>query len=322
MNKKILVTGAAGFIGSNLTIELIEKGYNVIGVDNLSQGNLNNLKSISGHPNFAFVKADILDNSTFSNFSEKIDIIYHLAAFKIPRYNDALETLKVNAFGTDNVAQFAVKENAHLIAASTSDVYGKNSDTTFHEEADSVIGNPTVKRWAYAISKMFDEQLLFAYQQKYGFPVTLVRFFGGYGPHQHLSWWGGPQSVFIDAALENKPIDIHGDGQQSRTFTYISDHVNGLIKMLETENSHNQVFNLGAFEPITILELAKKIWLMVRGNDDVPLNFIPYEQFGKYEDVRRRVPEISKAQRLLNYTPKISLDEGLRKTIEWQRSQR
>lgn len=321
MDKSVLITGAAGFIGSNLAIELLKQGYQVIGLDNLSQGSLNNLKSVSNHKNFHFIKVDILDSNSFINIPFKVEVIFHLAAFKIPRYTDALETLRVNAFGTDNVAQFAIKEKAHLVAASTSDVYGKSFEVPFHEEADSIIGNPTIKRWAYAISKMFDEQLLFAYQQRYGLEVTLVRFFGGYGPHQHLSWWGGPQSVFIEAALKKRPMEIHGDGKQSRTFTYISDHVNGLIKILESPNSRNQVFNLGSFEEITILDLAKKIWSLIRGDNEVPLQFIPYEQFGKYEDVRRRVPNISKSQQLLNYIPQVSLEEGLIKTIAWQRLQ-
>ena len=320
MSKNIFITGVAGFIGSNLAVGLVNKGYRVIGFDNLSQGCMLNLAAIQNHENFTFIKGDILDGSGLLNISENIDVIYHLAAFKIPRYTDALDTLKVNSFGTDNVAQLAVQKKAHLIAASTSDVYGKNLAIPFNEECDSIIGAPTVKRWAYAISKMFDEQLLFAYHQRHSIDVTLVRFFGGYGPHQHLSWWGGPQSVFIDAALHQKPIEIHGDGLQTRTFTYISDHVAGLMKMLETENSKNQLFNLGSFEEISILDLAKKIWFLVQGNEDVPLNIIPYEKFGKYEDVRRRVPDITKARSLLNYEPAITLEMGLKKTIEWQRS--
>lgn len=319
MSKSVFITGAAGFIGSNLALALIDKGYQVIGFDNLSQGNMRNLAAINNHKNFRFIKGDVLNNADLLSVNEQIDAIYHLAAFKIPRYTDALDTLRVNAFGTDNVAQFAVAKNAHLIAASTSDVYGKNTAIPFNEECDSVIGAPTVKRWAYAISKMFDEQLLFAYHERHSIDVTLVRFFGGYGPHQHLSWWGGPQSVFIDAAISQKPIEIHGDGLQTRTFTYISDHVAGLVKMLETENSKNQLFNLGSFEEISILDLAKKIWFLVNGSSDALINFIPYESFGKYEDVRRRLPDISKSRQLLSYEPLVSLDEGLKKTIEWQR---
>lgn len=320
MKKTICITGVAGFIGSNLAIELIKKGYRIIGIDNLSQGNLGNIESIINDEKFTFIKGDILDSLIFSKVQEDINTIYHLAAFKIPRYTDALDTLKVNAFGTDNVAQFALLKKAHLIAASTSDIYGKSPQPSFNEETDSVIGGPTVKRWAYAISKMFDEQLLFAYHGRYQLDVTIVRFFGGYGPHQHLSWWGGPQSVFIDAALNNKPLEIHGDGLQTRTLTYIDDHVAGLIKMMEKQEAKNQVFNLGSFEEVSILDLAKRIWVLVHGNENVTIQFIPYEQFGKYEDVRKRVPDISKARKLLNYEPKFTLEEGLKKTIAWQRA--
>lgn len=319
MKKSVCITGVAGFIGSNLAIKLIENGYKVIGIDNLSQGNLTNLESIINDEKFTFIKGDILDASIFTNIQENIDVIYHLAAFKIPRYTDAMDTLKVNAFGTDYVAQFAVEKKAHLIAASTSDIYGKSPQPSFNEETDSVIGTSTVKRWAYAVSKMFDEHLLFAYHERHQLDITIVRFFGGYGPHQHLSWWGGPQSVFIEAALERKPLEIHGDGLQTRTLTYISDHVDGLVKMLEIEEAKNQIFNLGAFEEVSILELAKKIWFLIHGTDNVLLKLIPYEQFGKYEDVRKRVPDISKARSLLGYEPRFSLEEGLKKTIEWQK---
>jgi UDP-glucose 4-epimerase len=314
--KNILITGAAGFIGSNLAIRLVHDGHNVIAFDNLSQGNLRNLDSIKDQ--ITFYNYDVMND--LSVVKEKIDVIYHLAAFKIPRYTDALDTLRINAFGTDNVAQLAVRKNAHLIAASTSDVYGKNNSLPFSEETDSVIGPPDVKRWAYAISKMFDEQLLFAYKERHGLDVTLVRFFGGYGPHQHLSWWGGPQSVFINAALLKKPIEIHGDGMQTRTFTYISDHVDGLVKMHESKMALNQLFNLGSFSEISIVDLAHKIWHMVTGSKDTNIHFIPYESFGKYEDVRRRVPDISKAQELLGYQPRVSLEEGLKTTIDWQKN--
>lgn len=317
MTKSVLITGIAGFIGSNLAIEMVNRGYRVIGVDNLSQGSLRNLSDIQ--PKIKFYELDILGD--LSSITEEIDAIYHLAAFKIPRYTDALDTLRINGFGTDNVAQLAIKKKAQLIAASTSDVYGKNPDLPFQETSDLVVGGPDVKRWAYAISKMFDEQLLFAYHQRHNLDVTLVRFFGGYGPHQHLSWWGGPQSVFIAAALANKPLQIHGDGSQTRTFTYISDQVDGLISMIETEAAKNQVFNLGSFEEVTILQLAHKIWHLVTGSPEPKIEFIPYENFGKYEDVRRRVPDIKKAMSLLKYEPKISLEAGLQKTIAWQQAQ-
>lgn len=322
ISKKIVVTGAAGFIGSNLCCALIERGYHVIGFDNLSQGYLSNLSSIMDHPEFHFVKGDILQIEQLKEASKNAAAIFHLAAFKIPRYNDALDTLRINGMGSDNVAQIAKENGSHLIAASTSDVYGKNPQLPFSEESDLVIGPPKVRRWAYAISKMYEEQLLYAYHERYKLDFTLVRFFGGYGPNQHLTWWGGPQAVFINQALDNLPLEVHEDGKQSRTFTYISDHVAGLMQILENKEAKNQVFNLGSFEEITIVDLARKIWFLVRNETEAKINFIPYKTFGNYEDVRRRVADLSKAKEILGYEPKVSIDEGLKQTIAWQKKRR
>ena len=242
----------------------------------------------------------------------------HLAAYKIPRYSDALDTLTINAIGTMNVAHAARRHRARLIAASTSDVYGKNLALPFREDSDLVIGPPSVRRWSYAISKMFGEQLLLAVHERYGIDVVLLRFFGGYGPNQHLSWWGGPQAVFIDKALDDQPCEIHGDGQQTRSFTYISDHVDGIVRAIENPAASNQVFNIGSTREITIEALARLIWRLVRGEQEPKLTIIPYETFGRYEDVRRRVPDIGLAQSLLDYQPRVDLETGLPATIRWQ----
>jgi UDP-glucose 4-epimerase len=181
------------------------------------------------------------------------------------------------------------------------------------------MGNPDVKRWAYAISKMFEEQTMFAYQQRYGIPVVALRFFGGYGPNQNLTWWGGPQSVFINKALDNEEIEVHGDGKQTRSFTYISDSVDGITRALEMDEANNLVFNLGNTYEISIYELALLIWGLVRGEHEAPkIKLIPYETFGKYEDVMRRIPDITRARTLLGFEPRVELEEGLRKTIVWQ----
>src|SRR5262249_44029384 len=155
------------------------------------------------------------DEATVSGACVDCDSIVHLAAYKIPRYVDAYDTLMINAVGSEVVARVAAQKGAKLVAASTSDVYGKNPRVPFSEHDDSVIGSPDVKRWAYAISKMFEEQLLFACHERFGIDVILIRFFGGYGPHQNLTWWGGPQSVFIGNALDGLPLPIHGDGSQT-----------------------------------------------------------------------------------------------------------
>ena len=318
MSKTVVVTGAAGFIGSNLSAELLKRGYTVRGIDNLSQGTELNVAALLANPAFTLDRIDIRDEPALDEACDEASAIVHLAAYKIPRYSDALDTLTINAIGTMNVAHAARRHGARLVAASTSDVYGKNPALPFREDSDLVIGPPSVRRWSYAISKMFGEQLLLAVHERYGIDVVLLRFFGGYGPNQHRSWWGGPQAVFIDKALDDEPCEIHGDGQQTRSFTYVSDHVDGIIRAIENPAACNQVFNIGSTREITIEGLARLIWKMVRGEQEPKLKIIPYETFGKYEDVRRRVPDIGLAQSLLEYQPRVDLETGLPATIRWQ----
>lgn len=316
---KILITGAAGFIGSNLTKGLLERGHSVIGLDNLSQGYLVNIEEFKEHTGFEFVEGDVRDEALLTRVTDGCDLVIHLAAFKIPRYSDALDTLLINAMGTKVVLDAAVKNKVgKAMIASTSDVYGKNPEVPFSEESDLVIGRPEVKRWSYAISKMFEEQLVFGYHERHGINAVALRFFGGYGPNQHLTWWGGPQSVFISAALDDQPISLHGDGMQTRSFTYISDHVDGIIACAEKDEANNHVFNIGNTYEITIKDLAIKIWNMIRPGSEPKLALTPYETFGKYEDVRRRVPNIDKARSLLGFEPRVDLDTGLSTTILWQ----
>ncbi|MDQ0316201.1 NAD-dependent epimerase/dehydratase family protein [Amorphus orientalis] len=321
---KILITGAAGFIGSNLTNALLREGHEVVGFDDMSHGDMLNLEEAKKSNNkFSLVLGTIMDQDALEKACEGCDLIYHLAARKIPRYSDAYDTLTVNGMGSHNVAIAARKVGAKLVAASTSDVYGKNPDLPFTETSNLVVGNPDVRRWAYAISKMFEEQLIFAMGERDNLPFSIARFFGGYGPAQHLSWWGGPQSVFIDAALDDKEIELHGSGQQTRSFTFVSDHVSGLILMGMKDEANAQVFNLGNTYEITIENLARLIWRLVRGEDSEPkLKLIPYETFGKYEDVNRRVPSVDKAGELLGYKPEVALPDGMVKTIQWQVARR
>ncbi len=315
---KILITGCAGFIGSNLAAALLADGHDVVGVDNMSQGERLNIAPLLDHPAFDMRYADIRDEGAMVGAAAGCNGIVHLAAYKIPRYSDAIDTLTINAFGSESLVKAAVHNKCRLVAASTSDVYGKNPEVPFTESSDLVIGQPDVRRWAYAISKMFEEQLLFAYRERFGIEVVLLRFFGGYGPNQNLSWWGGPQSVFINQALDDKEIELHGDGQQTRSFTYVSDHVNGIIRALTVPGAANQVFNVGNYREISIEALACLIWRLVRGEEEPKLKLIPYSTFGKYEDVRRRIPDISKARTVLGFEPVVDLEEGLLRTIHWQ----
>jgi UDP-glucose 4-epimerase len=320
---KVLITGAAGFIGSNLAAELLRRGYEVRGLDNLSQGTMLNLTAVADDPRFTFIEADVRDGDAVAASARGCGAIVHLAAYKIPRYGDAYDTLMINAIGSEHVARAAGETGAKIVAASTSDVYGKGTNVPFNEEEDSVIGNPHVKRWAYAVSKMFEEQLLLACHERLGVNVVLLRLFGCYGPHQNLSWWGGPQAVFIDRALDDEPVPLHGDGSQTRTFTYVSDHVAGIAAAVERGAADNLVVNLGSENEISVEGLARLIWRLVRGEDAEPkLELIPYESFGRYEDVPRRVPDLTRARELLGYEPKVGLEPGLLETIRWQRERR
>ncbi len=315
---RILITGAAGFIGSNLAEALIAEGHSVVGLDNLSQGDLRNLAACQNHERFSFHKGDIRDATLMDELISGVDTVYHMAAFKIPRYSSALDTLRVNTHGTRVVLDAAARHDVHAIIASTSDCYGRNPAVPFHEQSDMWMGASSVKRWAYAVSKMFDEHLCYALREHSKLRFTIIRFFGGYGPHQNLTWWGGPQSVFIGAALRDQELELHGDGQQTRSFTFIGDNVNGLMRCLNNDKALGQAFNLGNTREITIEGLARMIWRMA-GVGEPKIKRISYRTFGKYEDVMRRVPDISKARELLGYEPRTDLEQGLPITIDWQR---
>jgi UDP-glucose 4-epimerase len=319
--KTIAVTGAAGFIGSNLIDELMSRGYGVAAIDDLSMGSLANLEEHRQSPRFAFHQVDVRDLPALRGACRGADAIIHLAAFKIPRYGGALQTLQINAHGAEHALEVGREAGVRVLLASTSDVYGRNPKLPFAEDDDSVFGASTVPRWSYAVSKLFEEHLALAYREAYGSDVVLLRFFGSYGPRQHRSWWGGPQAVFIEAVMAGAEMEIHGDGSQTRSFTYVSDTVNGIARALESDQASGQVFNIGSTHEISILELARMIHELVGADGPPKLRIVPYEKIGKskYEDVPRRIPNLEKARRLLGYEPQVSLRDGLVKTIEWTR---
>lgn len=319
---KLLVTGVAGFLGANLLERLLAEGHRVVGIDNISMGRVENMAECLEHPAFQFVRADVTEPATFEGLGADFDCIVHLAAFKIPRYGKAIDTLRINYRGTEAVLEFARGIGCKCVLASTSDVYGRNPTLPFSEErTDSVIGSSKSPRWAYAVSKLFDEHLALAYQDAHGFPVTLLRFFGSYGPKQHLSWWGGPPPVFIEAVLNDKVIPIHGDGQQTRSFTYVSDTVDGIYAAIIRSEANGEILNIGSTQEVTILDLAKTIKRLSGTPGELKIEFVPYESFtGKrYEDVMRRVPDTTLCEKILRVTAKVSLETGLERTIEWQR---
>lgn len=319
--RNVLVTGAAGFLGSHLVDRMLAKGYAVTGFDNLSHGRPANLEDAFASPGFRFCEADVRDLSAMREAARGADTIVHLAAFKIPRYGGAMDTLLVNSEGTLNALKVARERGARFLLTSTSDVYGKNPSLPFAEDGDSVLGPPTVARWAYAASKLFDEHMALAAAAEWGVNASVVRIFGSYGPRQHSGWWGGPQSVFFDAILRDEVIPIHGDGLQTRSFTYVDDTARGILLAAESEAVRGEIINIGNNREITILALAEMIHRLCSTGRPLRLEMVPYRQISgrPYEDVRRRVPSTEKAKRLLGFEARVPLEQGLAACLDWLR---
>ncbi len=316
---KIAITGVAGFIGSNLAERLIARGDDVCGLDDLSHGSLANLGGLAANPRFRFLRGSIADPQAMNEAAAGAEALIHLAAGKIPRYGDALDTLLTNGEGGLQVLRSCRDcKVRRMVLASTSDCYGRNPQVPFSEESVSVIGTPHVRRWAYAVSKMYEEQLLFAFRERYGLEAVILRLFGGYGPRQNLTWWGGPQSVFIGAALKGEELELHGTGQQTRSFTYVDDMVEGFVRAVDTAAASGELLNIGNDREITIEGLARMVWRLVR-DDEPRLRLVPLKTFGRYEDVERRIPDNRRAAEVLGYTPHVALEEGLPRAIAWQR---
>lgn len=320
--QRVGVTGAAGFIGSHLCDRLLAEGHEVVGIDDLSYGSVANLSSCIANPRFSFEVLDCRRRRELKAVFAGCDSIAHLAAKKIPRYESALSTLEVNVAGANAVFGVALALDADLVITSTSDVYG-NAPSPFSEDDAVVLGPPTSRRWAYATSKLYDEHLAFALAEDRGLRVTILRLFNCYGPRNHLSWWGGPMVTFIEALLNDEPVDIHGDGLQTRTFTYVEDTVEGIYQALARPETRGELINVGGTETLTILDLAERIQSKLGVGPPLRVEFTRYEDMpGNYQDVRERVPNTEKAQRLLGFEAEIGLDEGLERTIAWHRSQR
>ena len=318
--KTALITGGAGFLGSHLSDSLIERGFKVISVDDLSHGKRENLSDSLSSPRFEFYQRDVLDRKFLMEISKEADILVHFATYKIPREGGSLKTVEVNTRGTETVLEVAKERKIFVILGSTDDVYGKNPEIPFSEESALVIGNSSSIRWSDAISKIYSEQLCFAYQEAYGIPVNILRFSIIYGPRQRSDWWGGPQGVFIEKALRREPIPIHGDGLQVRNFVYVSDVVEGIFQVIEKEEVRGEVLNIGSPDRIRILDLAYQIWALVGNFGKPKIEFIAYSDLCQdYEDVRIRDMDLVKARYLLGYTPQIGIEEGLKRTIDWFR---
>jgi UDP-glucose 4-epimerase len=320
--KKIGVTGAAGFIGSHLVERLLAEGRQVVGVDNMSYGSQANIAPFINNPGFRFHEMDCRDARELRHVFTGCDAVAHLAADKIPRYGNALHCLEANVAGARAAFDVAISLDAKAVITSTSDVYGDGTPP-FSEDDHLVLGPPTTRRWAYATSKLFDEHTALAQIDERGLKVSILRLFNVYGPRNHMSWWGGPLPVFIEGLLDGRIIELHGDGRQVRTFTYVTDTVDGIVRALDTDEALGEVINIGADEPITIVRLATAIQSTLGIAGPLRAKLLPYEQIGgKYQDVRCRIPDTEKAAAILGFSAGVGLDEGLEKTVAWHLARR
>lgn len=320
--KRIGVTGAAGFIGSHLCERLLAEEFEVVGADDFSYGSISNLAPCLENPRFRFESLDCTSRRALRSAFDGCDAIAHLAAKKIPRFGGTLSTLEVNVAGVNAACAVALALDADIIVTSTSDVYG-NAEPPFAEDGELVIGPPTTKRWAYAVSKMYDEHVALALADERGLRTTILRLFNAYGPRNHPTWWGGPTVTFIEALLGGQPMEIHGDGRQTRTFTYVSDTVDAFVRALQRSEARGEVINVGGTETLTILELAESVQTALGIPLPLRAHFVPYESFpGRYQDVRHRVPDTKKAVELLGFEASVPLADGLERTIAWHRERR
>ncbi|MBN2393060.1 MAG: NAD-dependent epimerase/dehydratase family protein [Anaerolineae bacterium] len=325
MNRqKFLVTGGAGFIGSHLVDALLEAGHTVTVLDDLSVGKTQNFAHHLNRPNFHFVKGSILDTKLVTQLVGQVDGIYHLAAVVGVKYvvENPLHGMQVNVKGTETILEAACERGCKVVLASSSEAYGRSTRLPFAEDDVTVIGPTSVPRWSYAISKLLDEHLAFAYYRQEGLPATAVRYFNVYGPRLDPRGYGSVIARFIDQALDGKALTVYGDGQQTRSFTFVADTVRGTIAAMEMPESNGQAFNIGNPYEVTMNELAEQIRASVGA--DVDIVYVPYAQaYGAaFEDTPRRLPNVTRATGILGFQAAIPLPEGLHQTIEWFKEQR
>jgi UDP-glucose 4-epimerase len=318
---RALITGGAGFVGSHLADLLIARGHEVFVLDNLSTGSIDNIEHLKGHPRFHYTIDTITNEPVLAEHIDRADVVFHLAAAvgvkKI--VEEPVHTIETNVHGTEVVLRHANKKKRLVVIASTSEVYGKSTDVPFREDADLVMGPTPKHRWAYACSKAIDEFLALAYWKERKLPVIIVRLFNTVGPRQ-TGQYGMVIPNFVRQALAGHPITVFGDGTQSRSFTYVGDVVRGLLALVEEPRAVGQVFNIGNGQEITIRALAEKVKAMTGSTSEIV--FIPYDQAYEagFEDMPRRVPDISRIRALVGYEPTVGLDEILQQVIDYFRS--
>ena len=317
---KALITGGAGFVGSHLAERLLGDGHEVFVIDNLSTGSFENIRHLKGHARFSYEVDTVTNESLLAELVDRSDVIFHLAAAVGVKLivEQPVHTIETNVHGTEVVLKHANKKKKVVFIASTSEVYGKSLDVPFRESSDLVLGAPVKHRWAYACSKLIDEFLALAYWKERRLPVVIVRLFNTVGPRQ-TGQYGMVLPTFVRQALAGQPLTVYGDGSQSRSFTYVGDVVDALVALMSEPRAIGEVFNIGSTYEISITDLAERV---VRLTDSrSPIHFIPYDEAYEagFEDMPRRVPDITKIRELLGFHPKVELDDIIRSVIDYMR---
>lgn len=318
---KTVITGGAGFIGSHLTEYLLRAGDEVAVIDDLSTGNLANLDGVRGHPRFRFVEGTILDREAVNGLVAGADRVFHLAAAVGVRLivDHPLESLRTNIHGTEVVLDACRDADAALLLASTSEVYGKNTADRLPEDSDRILGSPLLSRWTYAAAKGIDEAFAHAYWREFGLRVAIVRLFNTVGPRQ-TGRYGMVVPNLVGQALRGEPLTVFGNGLQSRCFSYVSDVVPALVRLVQSPAAYGHAFNLGGMTEISILSLAERVVQLLDSPSEITL--VPYElAYGEgYEDMRRRVPDNTRSRHLVGFNPATTVDEIILGVAEWMRA--
>jgi len=314
---RALITGGAGFVGSHLAERLLADGHEVLILDNLSTGSIDNIGHLKGRPGFSYVIDSVTNEPVLAEMLDRSDVVFHLAAAVGVKLivEQPVHTIETNVHGTEVVLKHANKKKKLVFIASTSEVYGKSADVPFRESADLVLGPTEKHRWAYACSKLIDEFLALAYWKEKRLPVVIVRLFNTVGPRQ-TGQYGMVLPTFVRQALAGKPITVFGDGTQSRSFTYVGDVVEALVKLASEPKAVGGVFNIGNTGEVSIKNLAERVKEMTGSSS--PIHFVPYDEAYEagFEDMPRRVPDINKLRALIGYEPKLALDDIIRTVVE------
>lgn len=317
-NRRYLVTGGAGFIGSHLTEALLRGGANVTVVDNFSTGRLKNIVHLDGHPQFQLVSGTILNESLVDKLVERADAVFHLAAAVGVELivNHPLESLTTNIRGSEIVLEMAHRYRKRVLITSTSEIYGKNANGPLKEDGDRILGSPLKSRWAYSTSKAVDEILAYTYWKEKGIPTVIVRLFNTVGPRQ-TGTYGMVIPRFVQQALRRDPITVHGDGKQTRCFLHVQDAVKALADLIERPEAAGEAFNIGSQEEVSIEHLARQVIHLTQSTSDIV--HIPYDEAYEqgFEDMTRRVPDIAKAKRFIGFEPTMKLQEILKTVIDY-----